>query len=64
VTVLSRVLTVTDYADVQTRNHFETHRARTFALIKPDAYMQMGKVINEIDASGFKINRMKMSKFN
>lgn len=46
VTVLSRVLKVTDYSDVQTRNHFENTRERTFAMIKPDAYMEMGKVLD------------------
>ena len=64
VTVLSRVLDVTDYGDVQTRNHFENQRQRTFALIKPDSYMNMGKIMNDIYGAGFKINRLKMSKFN
>jgi nucleoside-diphosphate kinase len=64
VTVLSRMLEVTDYGDVQTRNHFENQRQRTFALIKPDCYMNMGKIMNNIYGAGFKINRLKMSKFN
>lgn len=38
VTILSRVLRVTDYGDVHTRKKFEVDRARTFAMIKPDAY--------------------------
>jgi nucleoside-diphosphate kinase len=64
VTVLARVLNVTDYGDVQTRNHFENQRQRTFALVKPDCYMNMGKIMNDIYGAGFKINRLKMSKFN
>ncbi len=36
VTILSRVLKVTDYGDVHTRKHFESQRQRTFAMIKPD----------------------------
>jgi nucleoside-diphosphate kinase len=38
VTLLSRVMKVTDYGDVRTRNRFEQTRARTFAMIKPHAY--------------------------
>ena len=33
-------------------------------MIKPDAYMEMGKVIDCIYASGFKLNRLKMSRFS
>ena len=64
VTVLSRVLKVTDYSDVHTRNHFEGQHQRTFAMIKPDAYMEMGKICDQIYAAGLKINRLKMSRFN
>ena len=53
-----------DYGDVHTRNHFENQRQRTFAAIKPDGYMNMGKIIDAIYQQGFKINRMKMSRFN
>jgi len=63
VSVLSRVLEVTDYGDVQTRNHFEGSRQRTFALVKPDCYMNMGKIMDNVYGAGFKINRLKMSKF-
>ena len=38
VTILSRVLKVTDYGDVATRREFEAKRQRTFAMIKPDCY--------------------------
>jgi nucleoside-diphosphate kinase len=46
VTILARVLKVTDYADVRTRNAFEQHRAKTFAMIKPHAYSNIGKIID------------------
>ena len=46
VTILSRVLKVTDYGDVRTRNAFEKHRAKTFAMIKPHAYSKIGKIID------------------
>lgn len=64
VTVLSRVLRVTDYGDVHTRKRFEVEKSRTFAMIKPDAYVHMGKIIDAISNDGFAINKIKMSKFN
>jgi len=33
-------------------------------MIKPDAYPNLGKIIDAIYQGGFKINRMKMSRFN
>ena len=53
VTILSRVLKVTDYGDVHTRSKFEIDRARTFAMIKPDAYQHIGKIFDAIAEAGF-----------
>lgn len=64
VTVLSRVLKVTDYGDVHTRRKFEVDACRTFAMIKPDAYQHIGKIFDAISQDGFLINKIKMSKFN
>jgi nucleoside-diphosphate kinase len=64
VTVLSRVLRVTDYGDVHTRKRFEVDKSRTFAMIKPDAYKDIGKIIDAISQSGFAINKLKMSRFS
>lgn len=58
------MLRVTDYGDVHTRKQFEVDRARTFAMIKPDAYQHMGKIFDAIAASNMQINKLKMSKFN
>jgi nucleoside-diphosphate kinase len=33
-------------------------------MIKPDAYNNTGKIIDAIYQSGFKISKLKMSKFN
>ena len=63
VTVLSRVLKVMDYGDVHTRKYFESHRQRTFAMIKPDCYAQMGQIIDAIQSNGLVLNKLKMSKF-
>ena len=35
---------------------------RTFAIIKPDVYTQMGKIIDAIKKNGLTINRLKMGK--
>ena len=64
ITVYARQLKIVDYADVATRKKFETQRQRTFAMIKPDAYTNMGKIIDAIYSSGFKISKLKMSRFN
>jgi nucleoside-diphosphate kinase len=63
INVYARILKVIDYGDVATRNKFEVDRQRTFAMIKPDAYPHIGKIIDAIYQSGFKINKLKMSKF-
>jgi nucleoside diphosphate kinase len=36
---------------------------RTFAMIKPDAYTSIGKIVDIIERSGFVISNMKMAKF-
>jgi len=33
-------------------------------MIKPDAYTSTGKIIDAIYQSGFKISKLKMSRFN
>jgi len=48
ITVFARQLKIVDYGDVFTRQRFENQRQRTFAMIKPDAYTQMGKIIDAI----------------
>ena len=63
VTIHSRQLKLVDYGDVFTRKSFECLRSRTYAMIKPDAYTQIGKIIDIIIQNGFAINRMKMFKW-
>ena len=64
ITVYSRQLKVIEYADLFTKNIFEAAGEKTFGMIKPDAYLNMGQIISQIYQAGFKINRMKMSKFD
>lgn len=63
VTVYSRQLKLVDYGDVFTRKHCESLRSRTFAMIKPDAYTNIGKIIDIAIKNGFTISRMKMFKW-
>ena len=63
ITINSRVLKVTDYSDIFTRRRFETANERTFAMIKPDSYTAMGKIIDAVAANGLIINKLKMSRF-
>lgn len=64
VSVYGRQLKITDYGDVATRKRFEVDRQRTFGMVKPDAYRNIGKVIDAVYANGFKIAKMKMSRFS
>lgn len=63
INIYSRQLKLTEYGDLFTRRMFESSSEKTFALIKPDCYTQTGKIINEIYRNGFKISKLKMSKF-
>ena len=64
VTVYSRQLKVIEFADEYTRKAFEAAAEKTFAMIKPDAYLNIGNIISQIYQAGFKINRIKMSRFD
>lgn len=61
---MSRVLTVTGYGDVATEFKQSSERQTTFAMIKPDCYQHMGKIIDQVQKAGFVISKLKMSKFS
>jgi nucleoside-diphosphate kinase len=63
VTIFSRQLKLVEYGDTFTKLHFASNKESTFALIKPDVYVQTGKIINLIYQHGFTISRLKMGKF-
>lgn len=60
--VYSRQVKIVEYADVFTRNDLEGNKSRTLALVKPDAYPHLGKIITEVYNMGFVISKMKMVK--
>ena len=64
ITVYSRQLKLVEYGDLFTRQRFESQKQRTFAMIKPDAYPHIGKIIDAIQQSGFTIAKLKMSRFS
>ncbi|PNW75835.1 hypothetical protein CHLRE_12g558700v5 [Chlamydomonas reinhardtii] len=64
VTVFSRQLKLTEYGDEFTRNRMESQSERTLAMIKPDAYKNMGKIINAICQSGFLISKLRIGKLS
>lgn len=64
VTIMSRVLTVVGYGDVATEAKQSNERQSTFAMIKPDCYQHLGKIIDKVQKAGFVISKMKMSKFS
>jgi nucleoside-diphosphate kinase len=64
ITVFSRQLKLVEYGDLFTRQKFESKRQRTFAMIKPDAYNNTGKIIDAILQQGFMISKLKMTRFS
>ena len=63
VTINARQLKIADYGDTATRKKFARGKETQFALIKPDAYMHTGKIIDSIYQNGFIISKLKMSRF-
>jgi len=63
VIIFGRKLKVVDYADTFTQGVFETSRKTTYGMIKPDAYLSIGKIIDMIYSNGFSLSKIKMIKF-
>lgn len=63
INIFSRKLKVVDYGDAFTRKALEETRSSTYGMIKPDAYMNIGKIIDMvINEGGFSITKLKMAK--
>ena len=68
ITVYSRQFKILAYADDFTRKAFHSQEAggqnlqKSFVLIKPDAYIHVGKMIDMIEQAGFKISNLKMTR--
>ena len=65
VTILSRQLTIIDYADEKTKQYYLTENCQsTLAIIKPDAYANMGSILSVSTDHRLKIKEMKMFKLD
>ncbi|CEM14665.1 unnamed protein product [Vitrella brassicaformis CCMP3155] len=60
VTIFSRQLKLVQYGDVFTRKCLETRRSRTLALVKPDGYQKMGRILQAAIDAGLIVSRVKM----
>lgn len=59
VNVYSRELTISDYGDEFTKMALQTQKEKTLALIKPDAYLKCGRIIDAIQRDGFRIAQLR-----
>ena len=64
INIYSRLHKLVDYGDNFTKNYFEEMRSNTFGLIKPDAYLNIGKIIDMIYQYDFNISRLKLCKMS
>ena len=63
INIYSRKHKLIDYGDDYTRKYFEEIRSNTYGMIKPDGYLQMGKIIDMVyNVGGFTITKLKLSK--
>jgi nucleoside-diphosphate kinase len=64
VTVLARQLKIVDYADEHTRKIVENMKCRTLAMVKPDAYNNVGRILHAINMSGLVLGKLKMIRMD
>jgi len=64
INIYSRLHKLVEYGDDFTKNYFEEIRSNTFGLIKPDAYLNIGKIIDCIYQNGFSISKLKLCKLS
>jgi len=51
VSIMSRLLTIVDYADPYTRRKLGESSTAATVLLGPDAYYSMGAILNDLTAS-------------
>ena len=63
--IYGRRFKIVEFADSFTKEQLFSKKERTFAMIKPDAYQHMGKIIDIIlQQPGFSISRVLMLRLN
>mmetsp|Transcript_23564 Transcript_23564/g.51719 ORF Transcript_23564/g.51719 Transcript_23564/m.51719 type:complete len:378 (+) Transcript_23564:84-1217(+) len=64
ITVYSRQLKLVDYGDDYTKRIMESKSERTLAMVKPDAFKHLGKIVYAIQQSGFMISNLRVCKLS
>lgn len=63
--MLGRQFDVIDYFDDKTRFYFESSEMeRTIGLVKPDAYLHIGEILEHAQAASLNVESVKMLKFS
>ncbi|XP_034183560.1 nucleoside diphosphate kinase homolog 7 [Osmia lignaria lignaria] len=62
VTIFSRNIRITDYADCVTRTKLQTKTQKTFAMLKPNVIDKLGEILKRIISCNFHIANIKMIK--
>jgi len=60
VTVYSRQLKLIEYGDDFTRAQIERKAESTLAMVKPDAFKHLGKILNAISDAGLRVNNLRV----
>lgn len=61
-TVFGRQFKIIEFGDAFTKKKFDFTKGKTFAMIKPDAYTNIGKILDIVEQH-FRISKIKMVKF-
>ncbi|CAK9801934.1 Nucleoside diphosphate kinase 7 [Anthophora quadrimaculata] len=64
VTIFSRSIRITDYADCITRTKLQTKMQKTFAMLKPSVVNKMGEILKQVISNNFHIANIKMVKLS
>jgi len=62
VSIYSRQLKVTEFGDEYTTNKLGMKRQKTLAIVKPDGYAHLGKIIDAAHSVGLIVGEMRMLK--
>merc|ERR1711959_29922 len=62
ISIYSRQLKVVEYADEFTTKKLAPKQEKTLAIVKPDAYAHLGKIMDTILAAGLMIGNARMTK--
>merc|ERR1712054_28088 len=62
ISIYSRQLKVVAYSDEFTANKLQPRQEKTLAIIKPDGYAHLGKIMDAIVAAGMQCAEMRMTK--